>query len=150
VLARLLCLKVRSARHLRGNYIKRGDSYNSSKHYYDDKRETIHLDGIPECPTLEDEFDTLLGDAAVNGIDPVLKNYQEKQNSVNELIHWLHRKHNIESIEDLSFQEWRDVAFVMDRLFFVIFLFITILSTAAILSLRPEQELSGFMEIQLP
>jgi hypothetical protein len=49
----------------------------------------------------------------------------------------------------MSFQEWRDVAFVIDRLLFVIFLIVTIVATAGILSLRPEQSLSGFTEIKI-
>lgn len=106
----------------------------------------MHLDGIAEPPNL-DEFDQLLSDANLNGIDPILRHYQDKQNSVNELIQWLHRKHNIECLEDVSFQEWRDVAFVMDRLFFVIFLSVTIISTIAILSQRPDHALKGFTEI---
>lgn len=64
---------------------------------------------MKEYPTLEeDEFD-------LSGKDTVSK-YQQKQNSVNELMQWLHRKHNIECLEDLSFQKRRDTTFVIDYL----------------------------------
>lgn len=148
IFAPLLCLKLRSSGHVTGSYKRRESARNSDKSSRE-KQEMIHLDGIKEHRTLEEEFEELLYDVDLSGMDPVLKHYQEKQNSVNELIHWLHRKHNIECLEDLSFQEWRDVAFVIDRLLFVIFLILTIVSTAVILSMRPEQSLSGFTEIKL-
>ncbi|KAL4216813.1 Neuronal acetylcholine receptor subunit alpha-7 [Mactra antiquata] len=114
-----------------------------------EKQEMIQMEGMVENADDKAEYDRLLAESNLNDIDPVLRHYRDKQNCVNELIQWLHRKHNIECIEDVSFQEWRDVAFVMDRLLFVLFLVVTVISTAAILSLRPDQDLNGFTEIKI-
>ncbi|XP_060561240.1 neuronal acetylcholine receptor subunit alpha-10-like [Ruditapes philippinarum] len=148
IFAPLLCLKLRSTGHVTGKYKRQENK--SSTLFKKDKQEMIHLEGIKEHQNFEEELDHLLSDSSLNGgSDPVLKHYQDKQNSVNELIQWLHKKHNLECLEDMSFQEWRDVAFVIDRLLFVIFLIVTIAATAGILSLRPEQSLSGFTEIKI-
>ncbi|XP_071098230.1 neuronal acetylcholine receptor subunit alpha-10-like [Haliotis cracherodii] len=57
---------------------------------------------------------------------------------VRQLMNLIHKKHLEELKEDEIFREWRDVAFVLDRLLFVVFLFATVISTVFILEMRPD------------
>ncbi|XP_052809286.1 neuronal acetylcholine receptor subunit alpha-10-like [Mya arenaria] len=111
------------------------------------------LEGLNDMNYADESFHniTITGETTLADLDPILNHYNDKEKSVNELIMWLRTKQRSEFIEDTSFQEWRDVAYVMDRLLFVVFLTSTILSTALILSRRPEvkHELSGFTEISI-
>ena len=100
----------------------------------------VPLNNIEEYETLFQEEPTC---------DLELRYLQKRQEAVNDLINWLHKKHKLELNEDVSFQEWRDVAFVADRLLFVLFLTITIIATAVILTIRPAQDITGFVPISV-
>ena len=147
LIAPLLCLKLRSSGHVKRNSVRGKPS--RPKRSFPDKPEIIQLDGRCDVSEVEEEFETFMTEQSLPDFDLDLRNFQEKQNSVNELIQWLHRKHRTETIEDLSFQEWRDVAFVLDRLLFVVFLVVTVISTVAILGMRPEQALTGFTKVHV-
>jgi len=114
-----------------------------------------HLLKLQDINNVEFASDEMLNDIRITSettlqdIDPVLKHYKEKEKSVCELISWLQTKQKSEGEEDQFFQEWRDVAYVLDRVLFVVFLLTTVISTAYILSKRPEQVLSGFTEIRI-
>ncbi len=59
---------------------------------------------------------------------------------VRQLMNLIHKKHVEELKEDEIFREWRDVAYVLDRLLFFVFLFATVISTVFILELRPNTD----------
>lgn len=59
---------------------------------------------------------------------------------VRYLISLIQTRHEGEVKDEEIFQEWHDVAFVLDRLLFYLFFFITLVSTVSILELRPEEE----------
>lgn len=147
-IARILCLKVRSSGHV-STQNRQGRKRNQKKdNYFEDHQEVINLVGMSDSCNGQDEYSRVINaDSNLNDLDPILKHYREKESSVNELIKWLHSKQKSECLEDESFQEWRDVAYVLDRLLFVVFLLITVISTALILSLRPDHDLTGFSEI---
>ena len=150
IIAPALCLKLRSSGHMTSNK-RKGSTRNPKKEKetsQHDQHEVIDLMNMSDSDKLKEEYMKMLNaDNKLNDIDPILKHYRDKESSVNELIVWLHTKQRSESIEDESFQEWRDIAFVLDRLLFVVFLFVTVISTAYILSLRPEHEQLDFTEI---
>lgn len=148
IIAPALCLKLRSSGHVSVNERKGREKRPKKDKSFQDNQEVINLVGLSESCPLQEEYGAVLNaDSNLNDIDPILKHYKEKESSVNDLIHWLHSKQKSECIEDISFQEWRDVAFVLDRLLFVVFLLITVLSTALILNLRPDHTLTGFTQI---
>ena len=123
------------------------------KNFSENVPDLFSLDGHCGCPGMQplnpaDEYDAFRADE--NGTcDLELRQLQDRQDAVNDLITWLHRKHKSEMNEDISFQEWRDVAFVADKLLFVLFLVLNITATAVILSLRPQQDISGFHPISV-
>lgn len=61
----------------------------------------------------------------------------ERLGELRELIMLLQRKHAEEVVEDEICREWRDVAYVLDRLMFVVYLLVTSLSTVFLLTMRP-------------
>ena len=66
--------------------------------------------------------------------------YLDRDESLKTLIDVLKARHVTDMNEEDIFKEWRDVAFVLDRMFFVVFLLITTVSTVCILEMRPEEE----------
>lgn len=67
------------------------------------------------------------------------ESFKERQDAINQLINMLQRKHHEEVKEDEVFREWRDIAFVLDRLLFVVFLLIITVATVCILEMRPSE-----------
>ncbi|OWF51381.1 hypothetical protein KP79_PYT23148 [Mizuhopecten yessoensis] len=65
------------------------------------------------------------------------ESYLEREDAIKELIDLLQTRHLEELYEEEVYKEWRDVAFVLDRMFFVLFLLITTISTVCILEMRP-------------
>ncbi|KAI8796617.1 neuronal acetylcholine receptor subunit alpha-4, partial [Biomphalaria glabrata] len=59
---------------------------------------------------------------------------------VKYLINLIQTRHEGEVRDEEIFQEWHDVAFVLDRLLFYLFFLITLVSTVTILEMRPEEE----------
>ncbi|XP_059173902.1 neuronal acetylcholine receptor subunit alpha-10-like [Physella acuta] len=59
---------------------------------------------------------------------------------VRYLIGLIKTKHEDEILDEQVFQEWHDIAFVLDRLLFYVFFFITLVSTVSILEMRPAVE----------
>lgn len=53
------------------------------------------------------------------------------------LIDILEIKQSEDEDDEECYREWRDVAFVLDRLFFILFLILTSLSTLCILAMNP-------------
>lgn len=150
IIAPVLCLKLSSSRHMTTKKRQGQEKDQTNEKYLEDQPEVLNLMDMPDTKNFKEEYAKVLNpDSNLNDLDPILKHYKDKESSVNELILWLHNKQKSESVEDESFQEWRDVAFVLDRLLFVVFLFITVISTALILSLRPDHTLTGFTEINV-
>ena len=151
IIAPILCLKLKSTK-IKRNVIRQNSTIRK-KSFTENMPDLFSLDGHCNCPAMQplhsaDEYETFRADD--NGTcDLELKQLQERQDTVNDLINWLHRKHKSELNEDISFQEWRDVAFVADRLLFVLFLVLNITATAIILSMRPQQDISGFNPISV-
>lgn len=56
---------------------------------------------------------------------------------VRQLIDVIQNKHSQEVKDEEVFREWHDVAYVLDRLLFYVFLFITVVSAICILEMRP-------------
>lgn len=147
IIAPALCLKIRSSGHVATKKANGQEKDQKEDNCFDEANEVINLMQMPDPEMLKDEYAKVVNpDNNLNDLDPILKHYKDKESSVNELILWLHNKQQSESIEDESFQEWRDVAFVLDRLLFVVFLITTVVSTALILSLIPDHSLTGFSE----
>lgn len=142
-----LCLKLKSTK-LKRNSIRQNSLVHCKK-MSDNVPDLFPLDGQYHNTGIPlnnmEEYESFVHDDGT--CDPELKHLQERQDAVNDLINWLHRKHKSEMNEDVSFQEWRDVAFVADRLLFVLFLTINIIATAVILTMRPAQDISGFIPI---
>ena len=65
------------------------------------------------------------------------ESYLEREDAIKELIDLLQTRHLEELYEEEVYKEWRDVAFVLDRMFFVLFLLITTIATVCILEMRP-------------
>ncbi|KAK3106581.1 hypothetical protein FSP39_023022 [Pinctada imbricata] len=61
----------------------------------------------------------------------------DRDESLKTLIEVLRARHLTDMNEEEIFKEWRDVAFVLDRMFFVVFLLVTTVSTVCILEMRP-------------
>ncbi|KAH9519807.1 Neuronal acetylcholine receptor subunit alpha-10 [Bulinus truncatus] len=59
---------------------------------------------------------------------------------VKYLINLIQTRHEGEVRDEEIFQEWHDVAFVLDRVLFYLFFLITLVSTVTILEMRPEEE----------
>lgn len=56
---------------------------------------------------------------------------------IRQLIQFIQTKHCEEMKDEDVFKEWHDVAYVLDRLLFYVFLVITVVSSACILEMRP-------------
>ena len=150
IIAPVLCLKLKSTKIKRN--IIRQNSMTPKKKFSDNKPDLFPLEGKCLRPAMQplntaDEYETFFADD--NTCDLELIHLQERQDAVNDLINWLYRKHKSELNEDISFQEWRDVAYVADRLLFVLFLGLNVIATAIILTMRPVQDISGFLPISV-
>ncbi|XP_041356427.1 neuronal acetylcholine receptor subunit alpha-10-like [Gigantopelta aegis] len=65
---------------------------------------------------------------------------------VKEMISMIQKKQFEETKEEEVFRDWRDVAFILDRLLFFVFLITTIISTVIILEMRPHANQDGFVK----
>ena len=146
IVARVLCLKLKSTKRKRNSVRQHS---RTSKKSFSDIADIFQLDSSGPLNSIHafEEYETSVQDEQMRDVE--LRHLQERQEAVNELIHWLHRKHKAELSEDVSFQEWRDVAFVVDRLLFVLFLILNIIATAVILTMRPAHDASGFVPISV-
>ena len=147
VIAPVLCLKLKSTKRKR-NTVRQNSR--TPKKSFSDIAEIFPMKSHASVNPANgiEEYETMCQEDTMRDLE--LRRLQERQDAVNELINWLHKKHKSEINDDMSFQEWRDVAFVADRLLFVLFLVLNIIATAVILSMRPEQDVSGFEPISMP
>ncbi|KAL3884940.1 hypothetical protein ACJMK2_025039 [Sinanodonta woodiana] len=136
ILAPILCLTPKTTGSVNIKHSSVSGKYVRQKRTFHDTPEIIRLVGIRETVNSGEESEAFLLDRNLHGTCD--HEGKDREDAVNELIAWLQKKYSEESCIDGSYQEWRDVALVLDRLLFVAFLVITIVSTAITLGMRPD------------
>ncbi|KAK3609954.1 hypothetical protein CHS0354_011787 [Potamilus streckersoni] len=135
IVAPILCLKPKTTDSANIKHSSVSGKYVRQKRTFQDTPEIIRLVGRRDTVNSAEESEAFLLENHFLGRYDL--EGKDREDAVNELIAWLQRKYSEESCIDGSYQEWRDVALVLDRLLFVAFLIITIVSTAITLGMRP-------------
>lgn len=66
-----------------------------------------------------------------------IKHHIDKGDTMRRLLDMMEAKQTEDDDDLACYRDWRDIAFVLDRLFFVLFLIMTSLSTLCILAMKP-------------
>ncbi|CAI9742500.1 neuronal acetylcholine receptor subunit alpha-10-like [Octopus vulgaris] len=142
ILAPALCLKLSTNPNQKSTAVQmRKPDYRDNKKIVRKRRiateemDIIRLERKTNDPLLSSTSMNPTADELVNCLER--KSNHERLGELRELILLLQRKHSEEVVESDIYREWRDVAFVLDRLMFVLYLLITSLSTLFLLTMRP-------------
>ena len=143
VMAKLLCANNRLLRSKEKFFEfrkKKDKKYNTNIRVGMEESEVIRMD-TNTCPGIDlYHLDTNISTIDNNGYkkDNSYNSTIPSEECVRELVDLLQFRH-IEDVKDEEiYKEWRDLAFILDRMFFVLYLFITTTATVFILEMRPE------------
>ncbi|KAJ8311654.1 hypothetical protein KUTeg_011009 [Tegillarca granosa] len=125
IFAKLLCVNIRKSKQ---------KEYCNNKMERKRKKSRIAIEE-PEIIRMNSFRPDIEMDQELNDIENSC--FTDREDALRQLIDLLHNKHIDELKDEEIFREWRDVAFVLDRVLFVVFLLITTISTVFILEMRP-------------